>query len=412
MGKRYCVLWALTLWHITCFAQNKDLDFYLGNGLNNSPLLHDYQNQLNANTVDSALIRASYRPQVDARTYNTYAPVTKGWGYDEAITNGKNISAVIGVSQTLIGKGNLNTQYEGIRLKNKGIENTAKITEQDLRRSITAQYIQAYSDAQQVTFLNKVLELLRQEDEILKTLTRSNVYRQTDYLTFLVTLQQQELQVKQWTIQFHNDMGTLNYLSGIVDTNHYALAAPVLPLRLLDEAAGSVFLRQYEIDSFNILNKRARIGLNYHPKVNVFGDAGYSSSLLLTPYKNFGYNVGFSIAVPIYDGRQRKMQYNKLSIEEDTRLKYSQFALNQYHQQLAQLHQQLDETSALIEDIEKQVTYSDALIKANARLLSTGEVKIADFIIAINNYLSARNLLTQNLMSRWQIINQINYWNR
>jgi len=30
----------------------------------------------------------------------------------------------------------------------------------------------------------------------------------------------------------------------------------------------------------------------------------------------------------------------------------------------------------------------------------------------VNNYLAAKNLLTQNNISRMQIINQLNYWNR
>jgi hypothetical protein len=45
-------------------------------------------------------------------------------------------------------------------------------------------------------------------------------------------------------------------------------------------------------------------------------------------------------------------------------------------------------------------------------LLETGDARIADLVIALNNYLTAKNLLTQNTVSRLQIINQINYWNR
>jgi hypothetical protein len=44
--------------------------------------------------------------------------------------------------------------------------------------------------------------------------------------------------------------------------------------------------------------------------------------------------------------------------------------------------------------------------------METGDAKITDFVIAINNYLSAKNLLTQNNINRMQIMNQLNYWNR
>ena len=51
-------------------------------------------------------------------------------------------------------------------------------------------------------------------------------------------------------------------------------------------------------------------------------------------------------------------------------------------------------------------------MKVNEKLLTTGDAKIPDFVIAINNYLSARNLLAQNNINKLQVINQINYWNK
>ena len=81
-------------------------------------------------------------------------------------------------------------------------------------------------------------------------------------------------------------------------------------------------------------------------------------------------------------------------------------------QQIAQLSQQLKATEELIGQINDQVRYSEALIDVNGKLLGTGDAKIADYILALNNYLNAKNLLTQNNITRLQIINQINYWNR
>ena len=69
-------------------------------------------------------------------------------------------------------------------------------------------------------------------------------------------------------------------------------------------------------------------------------------------------------------------------------------------------------TGDLIADIDEQVRYSQALIDVNGKLLGTGDAKIADYILALSNYLNAKNLLTQNYITRLQIINQINYWNR
>ena len=401
-------------WVVACvvFGQNRSLNYYLETGLNGSPLLKDYRNQVRANGIDSAKIRAGYKPQVMATNSNSYAPVINSWGYDDAITNGRNINAVVNVNKTFAGNRNLSAQFESIRLQSQGIENTSQIAEQDLKRTITAQYITTYGDEQQYKFLDETYRLLKEEDGILKKLTQNNVYRQTDYLTFLVTLQQQEMATKLARIQLQNDYGTLNYLCGIVDTNMSHLEEPDIVVKDIPVPEQSIFFKQYTIDSLSLANEKSLVDFNYKPKLNVFGDAGYISSLAITPYKNFGFNFGFTVTVPIYDGRQRKMEYSKLSLQEQTRVNYKDFFKRQYNQQLQQLRQQLTATQDLTGQINDQIRYSQGLIKAHTQLLATGDVKIADLVIALNNYLNARNLLTQNTISRWQIINQINYWNR
>jgi len=394
------------------YGQQKNIDFFITQALDNSPLLKDFKNQVQINLADSQRIRASYKPQVLGSSTNSYAPAIKGYGYDGAITNGGQLSAVVGVNQALVSKKYMDAQFETLRLQNLGIENSAKISEQDLVRTIIAQYITAFGDMQQLRFAREINMLLKKEENLLKALTESNVYRQTDYLTFLVTRQQQELSVRQLGIQLQNDYATLNYLSGIVDTAEAALAEPALTLHQLPEIGQSSFFRKFILDSLQLGNSRSLVDFSYKPKVNLYADAGYNSTLTYLPYKNFGTSFGVNVTVPIYDGHQKKIQYSKISIAEKTRLGYKDFYTAQYSQQVAQLLQQLRATSGLIDEINHQIKYAEGLINVNIKLLETGDAKIADLVIAINNYMTAQNLLTQNNTSRLQIINQINYWNR
>ena len=392
--------------------QGSSLDFYVGQALQNSPLLKDYQNQVLAGQVDSALIKASYLPQVVGNSTNIYAPAIKGYGYDQAISNGGNFTTVVAVTKTLVGQSHLDAQYETIRLQNLGITNTSKVSEQDLKKSVTAQYITAYGDLQQLKFNRELYALLQREEQVLKDLTEKNIYRQTDYLTFVVTLKQEGLLLQQLDIQYRNDHGTLNYLCGINDTSAALLDDPDIRLQSLPDIGNSVFFRQFGLDSLKLRNDRSLINFNYRPKASLYADGGWSSSLQYEPYKNFGVSFGFMVTMPIYDGHQRKMQYSKLDIAERTRTGYKDFFTRQYNQQIAQLTQQLKATEALIGQIDEQVKYSQTLIEVNEKLLGTGDAKIADYVIALTNYLNAKNLLTQNNITRLQIINQINYWNR
>lgn len=400
--------------HTSIFShgQKRGLDHFINAALLNSPLLKDYQNQVLQNQADSLRIRATYKPQVTGNSFNSYPVVIKGYGYEEAITNGGEFSALVGVNKTLPNKKSLTAQFESLRLQNQGILNSSKISEQDLKRTITSQYITAYGDMLQLSFNRSIDSFLTKEEIILKKLTESNVYRQVDYLAFLVTLQQQKLLIRQLTIQFQNDYATLNYLCGLNDTSIAELQSPDIQMNALPGIENSVFFKQFIIDSLKLVNNKTLVDLSYKPKFNLFADAGYNSTLAYEAYKNFGTSFGISATIPIYDGKQRKIQYSKIAIAERTRQNYQSFFTSQYNQQIIQLTQQLQETESLITDINNQLRYSESLIQVNEKLLEVGEVKIADYILALNSYLNAKNLITQNNISRLQIINQLNYWNR
>lgn len=398
------------------FAQ-EGLDFYLSQAQGNSPLLKDYKNQVLANQLDSLRLLASFKPQVTAGTNNSYYPALGSFGYDNAISNGGNYSAQLFVNKPLIPRRNLANQLEIISLQSSGIQANTKISQQDLKRTITAQYVTTYGDYLQIKFNQEVLELFKNEEIILKKLTQTNVYKQTEYLTFLVTLQQQELQLKRLKIQFLNDFGTLNYLCGIAPENNQPnqiteIPAPNIASPQLPEVRNSIFYRPYVFDSLKIRNSDRQIDFAYKIRGNVFADGGFVSSFSMQPYYNFGASFGFNATVLLYDGKQKIIQHNKNKIAELTRLNYRNFFLKQYSQQTTQLFQQLKLYEDLSLEMLDQLKYSQRLIEANNRLITTGDVRIVDYLLATTNFLNAKNQITLNEINRLQIKNQLNYWNK
>jgi len=410
--RKTSLLLAFLTWAASGISQARTLDQFIEQALSNSPLLKEYRNQVQVNQLDSFRIRAVYGPQVIGTSANMYAPTIKGYGYDNVVTNGALVSAVVGVNQQIVSQANLNTQFRTIQIQNESLGNTARLTEQDIKRSVSSQYIQAFSDLEQVRFSRDIIAQLRKEESVLRQLTERNVYKQSEYLTFLVTIKQQELAQRQFELQYRNDYAALNYLCGLNDTTALDLAAPPSQLNGLPMPEQSAFFRQFKLDSLMLANSKDLIAFNYRPKLSLFADGGYMSSFAYQAYKNFGVSAGVNLSVPIYDGHQRKLQYNKLFLAELTRVGYKDFFSRQYDQQLAQLRQQLNGTDNLMAEINSQVSYAESLIQVNAKLLGTGDVRISDYIIAINGYLNAKYLLIQNRVTRMQIINQINYWNR
>ncbi len=391
---------------------SKKVEDYIQLGLENSPLLKDLQNQRLTNLIDSLKILASYKVQVNGMSNNSYAPSSNGWGYDYAVTNGTNFAQQVVATKRLVGNQNLNNQHEAIRLLNESLKIAGKISTQDLIKTITAQYITAFGVYQQIKFNQSIIDLLNKEQLVLKIYTEKGIYKQTDYLNFLVTTQQQEIVTEQLNAQFQNEIASLNYLCGIRDTAQVQLLDPIIKMEPLAQIENTVYYQQFVVDSFKLKNATEQIKFNYKPKVNLYADGGYLSTFAQNAYKNFGVSAGVSIAVPIYDGHQKKMQFDKIKISEQTRSDYRDFFKKQFDQQILQLVQQLTATEKIIKQTQKQIVYSESLIEANKKLLEVGEVHITDYILAINNYLFAKNAITQNTINKFQIINQINYWNK
>jgi outer membrane protein TolC len=392
-------------------AQQQNLTYFLTLGLQNSPLLIDYQNRLKSSLIDSMRVRAGQGIQINASSFNAYAPVIQGWGYDEVKTDIAQVSALVGISKEIIGNNNLRNKYQAIRLQNQSTSLEGSLSEKELKKTIISQYILTYGDQQQFALNSEVLDLLRQEEEIVKTLTEQGIYKQTEYLSLLVNLNQQALITSQMDYRFKTDFESLNYLCGIFDTSFVSLSAPDLAVNISSVPLKTIFIRQFEIDSLKLVNADQQIDFNYRPKLSVYADGGYLSSLVQTPWKNFGFSAGLNLTVPIYDGRQKKMQHDQLAISETTRTNYQNFFMNQYHQLIVMLTRQLTSNDQLARQTREQLKYAQALVDANRLLLNSGDIPITDYLLSLANYRTAKNLLIENFLARFNIINELNYWN-
>jgi outer membrane protein TolC len=409
---KYFLTLSIGLLPVLCLGQGRTLDDYIQLAKENSATLKSFQNQILSNQLDSQILKATTKTQLNFISNEMYAPVIKGWGYDEAITNIAQVSAMLQATKSFLAKGNLAAQYRAIALQNQALRDTLFLSIKDLVKTITEQYITAYGDQLTMDYSKELYELLRKEAEVLKKLAQANVIKQTDFLAFNITMQQQELTYLQAQIQYNADYLTLNYLAGIVDTTITRIEEPRLEDSLPHDFYSSAFYQRFVTDSLRIVNERKLIDYSYRPTFNAFSDAGFNSSMQNTPYKNIGFSFGVNIKKPIYDGHQKGLKYQKLDIEERTRLTNKNFFINQYNQQVAQLYIQLNATNQLFERIKQQLDYTKTLITAYEKLLETSDVKITEFVTAITNYLNAQNSYRQNIISRLKIINQINYWNR
>ena len=390
-------------------AQKQSLEFYIDKAIQNSPLLKDYQNQLSASAVDSLLIRASQKYKIDATTQLTYAPVISGWGYDEAITNGANIVGLVGVKKDVLNKKVLETRFKGLNIQRQSVGNTIRLSVNDVKKSITNQYLTAYGDLNEIAFSRGQLKMINDQLALFKHLVENGLYKQSDYLSLLAESQAQELLITQLSGQYTADIQLLNQLSGINVTDEVELTKPAITEIKVDNISQSPLFMQFRIDSIRIENDKQLIVDQVKPKLNWYADAGMISSTINNMYRHFGISAGLNFTIPIYDGGQRKLDTQKLFLSENTRSSYQYFFKTQYQQKVMQIYGELSNTAKVVEQVKKQLATSIELIGVARSQLSNGTIPVTEYLNALRNHSFINRMINQTEVKRLLLINELNY---
>jgi len=389
--------------------QTRSLDFYIDQGIQNSPLLKDLNNQLSASSIDSLLVRAAKKPQIEAKSQLLYSPYYDNFGYDEVITDGGNYQAVAAVTQNIFNRRQLENKFQSLEIQKQSIGNSAKLSVAELKKTITDQYITSFSDYSDLQFNRSFLGLMINENELVKQFAEKGIWSQSDYLSLLVETQGQEVLVEQLKNQYIKDLRLLNQLCGLNDTLTCELIEPQFGLLGASDYVNSPFFMQFVIDSMRLANDRNSLNIKYRPKINWFADAGVLTSTLNNFYMHFGYSVGASLSVPIYDGRQKDLESRKISLYENTVANYRAKYTKQYDQLLFQLKDELAGSEKVKAQIDIQLATTKQLIAALKAQLELGQVRMTEYISAIKNYRNInRNLNLVNIRMH-QIRNEINY---
>jgi outer membrane protein TolC len=390
------------------YAQNS-LNGFIDYALKNSPLIVEQKNNLRLASLDSALFRASMKTHIFSQNDEYYYPVVNGYGFDEVITNGQQASLLINFEKQVLFKGQFKANITSIDINRNIAENNLKIAEKDLVRMVTDRYLTSYGDFLQWQYNRDILALLSQEDSVLHVLTQSNIYRQNDYMVFLANIKRQRLEVHKAFLQYKSDLMELRYESGIRDTAMVSLTKPLLDIKGIPDHQNSIFFRQYALDSLYLHNQVELITAQYKPQLKLRADAGYLSSLVPTPYKNFGGGLGLSLFIPIYDGHGQQLKEDKIQVMQENLLQRKSYFKNQYDQQTQEFFDLIENIQNQNTEIASQMIFYNQLLDAEKKLLSAGQLDILQYFAVIQNYIDLKNQETINTVKVWMLTNEINY---
>ena len=393
------------------------LDDFLQLARQNSPLLRDLGNQVAQNRLDSLRRAAQNGIQVGGVGASVFSPVVRrgngdqAGGYDEAVSNGGNYVGIAQATKPILNRLQLNTDYRILENQGLGLRNQGRLSSLDLRRSITDQFLNAYAAQSQLTFSRELLGQLEQQDKQLRQLVNAGIFKQTQYLSFYLSVRTQEVVVEQNRLAYRRELGTLRYLAGVADTAIVAIEKPAPPTHRPLVGLLSVAQRQYTLDSLRFRLDRQAVDATYRPKLSAVLDAGIQSSQpsLLALGHSTGFSGGLLLSVPIFDGHQRQLQYQRIDLSERSRLGYRQFVTVQRQQQYTQLEGLIRASDALLARIREQLRVAEALVGAGRQQLATGDVAILDYLNLVTSYRTLQFSLTQAEADRLRSLYALDY---
>ncbi|MFD2784743.1 TolC family protein [Hymenobacter rubripertinctus] len=390
-------------------ATPNSLEEFLEAARQNSPLLRDLRGQVLQNRVDSLRRAAQNRPYVAGNAVAVAAPIARNFGYDEAVSNGGNYGTVASVSKPLLNGNVLRNDYRILENQGLALRNSGRLSTLDLRRSVTDQFLTAYAAEQLLAFSGEILTQLNQQDVLLRQLVNAGLYKQTQYLSYYLSVRSQEVTVQQNRLTYRRELGTLRYLCGVADTVLRPIEAPAPPTHHALAGLTSITQRQYTLDSLNLRLQRQAIDLGYRPRLQAVADIGLQSASLISIQRRFGISGGLQVSVPIFDGHQRQLGYSRLEVAELTRRGYRSFLTVQRQQLYDQLQGQLRATTQLLASLREQLRIANALVDASRQQLATGDLSILDYIQLITSTRNFQFSLTQAETDRLRVLYQLDY---
>ncbi len=417
----------LFVWAVQFSYAQTNLDYYLTIAKANSPLINDNNNLTKVAKLEAERLKAFYtRPQIGITASYLFSPIinldntqakfeantsgaNKYIGYDMAAANGGQYQALLNFSQPLFNGHKLEIATQQANVAADINQNNAKITEHDIEKVVTDQYILCLQDSKQIDFANSMINLISEQKDIVKKLVESSIYKQSDLLLLSIENKNLIMQLSTFKSTFKRDLMDLNILCGISDTTLKTLQT--LNLIVLPTVVNSSYIEKYRLDSLNIEASKKTFELKYKPQLTAIANTGLNAVYAPTIPNRFGLNAGFNFTYNFYDGGQKKINRNKT----DTLLQSVSFYKDKFTLQnemrKIKLFNEIRSINERIIISEDQLKDYETLLNLYKNEILSGQLSIINYITILKNMTTVQRDNSLLLSQKQLLINAYNYWN-
>jgi outer membrane protein TolC len=406
-------------------AQNKNVAYFINEGLKNNPTLAENTNLQQYFQIQNDIITAqNKKPQVNFTADYLFAPFffdngrvisitsnpsSRAYGYDAGITNGGLYAAQVNMAIPLFNNALVKPLYEQNKIQAAISAYSRKQLEQNLKKSIIDQYIITYQFQQQTTYLQKIIDQLETRKPYVTALVKQGLLQQNDYLLLDIQQTTSRNDLLQLQYAYNNGLALLKNLAAISDSTLFNLDAPVIEIQ--PAPTEYYYVQKFRLDSLNLVAQQNVFNTKYKPQVSVLASSGINAAAINNVPHNIGVSAGFHLAIPIYDGRQKKMNERQNSVLLTNLQGYRNNAFLLQQNNLRNAKQQIMQWQQTIELLDLQIKKQELLLDIIKDKVIKGQVTVMDYINALQDYAVTQRNKALAVTNVLLYTNQYNYYN-
>lgn len=420
MKRKFALLFILVA--IPAFTQNS-LQYFISKAEENSPALNEYRNQ----EASSQLLRKLNHAQNSAFQVSvtgnylftpyfnnhgdliTTDPSPQAVGYDVALFDGGLYSAQVNVERNLFNGKLMSALDRQVRIQSESYQYSFSLERHNLRKEVTAQYLNALQYLQMVQLGLQIVDNLQQQLSLTGEMVTKGYADRRDYLLLRVELKNQQMNFRDVETQYKSNLLQLYATCGIRDTSEVKIN-PVA-LEPGSPPPTSNFMRKYELDSLSAVTEQTLFETKYQPQLQAFFNTGLNAIQLQNIERKFGMSAGLNLSVTLFDGNQRSLTHQQNHLAQQTISKYRRYSEQTVALQRRNLQSQIQSFKQNLESLTEQVRDYDNVLDISARQLQQGNISMIDYLTLLRNSIDLKKGLIEAEINYQLAINNYNYWN-
>jgi outer membrane protein TolC len=182
-------------------------------------------------------------------------------------------------------------------------------------------------------------------------------------------------------------------------------------LNLSFPKSDSDFLKQYDLDSLNLIDQQLVFETKYLPQLKVFFNTGFNAVETNGIERKFGLSAGFSFSLPLFDGGQKNLTWQQNQISQNTISNYRRHSELSLDMMLYNTLSRIKSLKQNLHELNVQIGEYQNLIAISREGLQKGDISIIEYLTLLKNFIDLKKSEIEKQINYQMEINNYNYWN-